>query len=240
MMERIMLLISLVVVGIAWRMRVPMKYSSPRFRFGQHDCTRRMDVEMLSQSHEEIQRSCMEWVTSFVIKHQLCPWAQGSLAHLQFEIFDTALEEKDDLITNLEDLANRLVEAHQRRTVLIAVPQYTKFDEFMKLVEEVEDMLYEIDLDEDIALARFHPEFRVLDDDGRQPIYDSVCASDFRHRSPYPLLHYILHSEMEEIVDEERSLNLFVDNTIKITELSKQLGGEEGLQKNLDRMKNAE
>lgn len=211
-------------------------------------------MESSSLEHERIRRACMTWVSDFVVKHNLCPWAQGALSHLKFSIIDKSSrshqisnEELDHPYAELMALASELVEAQEKphgdsriKTVLIALPDYHKFEDFISMSEKVESLLDSTDLDEHISLAKFHPDFRLRDENG-ELLYSSTVPSDYRSRAPYPLLHYLLNSDIDAADDEYSAhggdlVNLCMANALKMEKMSKQLGGDEGMRRMLAAM----
>ena len=84
--------------------------------------------------------------------------------------------------------------AHEIETTLLIEPLlFTDFEVFLDAVTLAENLLYEIQANGIIQIAPFHPDFQFAD----EPKDD---ISNYTNRSPYPILHLIRESSIDQAV----------------------------------------
>lgn len=197
--------------------------------------------------HDRIRNSCLTWVTDFVVKHHLCPWAKGALSHLEFHIIDTPPINEgssdgdiEDLYAELISLAEALIEAQVHSdsegkvtTMLIALPQYHDFNGFLSVSQDLVDLFERHGISDFVQVATFHPDYCFRD--------ETSTVSAYTNRSPYPMLHYLLVSEVSKAIDNyakdgRDSNDIWQDNINKMHNLADELGGEKGMQRVFEKM----
>mmetsp|Transcript_8072 Transcript_8072/g.15126 ORF Transcript_8072/g.15126 Transcript_8072/m.15126 type:complete len:354 (-) Transcript_8072:79-1140(-) len=200
-----------------------------------------------SSEHDRIRNSCLTWVTDFVVKHHLCPWAKGALSHLEFRIIDTPPindssdnDDIEDFYAELMSLAEGLMEAQEHpdserktTTMLIALPQYHDFMDFLDVSSVLVKLFESSGISDFVQVATFHPDYRFRDEES--------AVSAYTNRSPYPMLHYLLVSEVSKAIenyakDGRNSGDIWQDNIVKMNNLATELGGEKGMQHVLEKM----
>ncbi len=137
------------------------------------------------------------WLERAVIGLNLCPFAKG--VHLKDRIrwvVSAATDEdtlRDDLVRELLWLRDADPEATE--TTLLIHPQvlgdFLDFNDFLGVADDVVEAL---ELDGELQVANFHPDYRFADSEGSDDI------TSFTNRSPFPTLHLLRESSIEAAV----------------------------------------
>lgn len=135
--------------------------------------------------------SCKEWIETFVIKHNICPFAKY--------VFD---ENKIGYISEsaltFEDLAVRflsyLAEMKYDTAFLIYNNQFPDFLEFLDFYYACEAILEDSVYDEQFQIVAFHPDYIFAGEDADDP-------SNLTNRSPYPMIHILRREDVEKAID---------------------------------------
>lgn len=165
-----------------------------------------------------VEASIRQWVERAVIGLGLCPFAAPVVARdaVRYVVSAASTDEElvEDLIRELETLA----EASPARleTTLLIVPNrfaddFLAFNDFLDVVDGV---LAERDLEGEIQVASFHPQFQFADA-GPDDI------DNFTNRAPWPVLHLLRESSVEAATDgdEEAAARIVERNVVTMREL---------------------
>jgi len=149
-------------------------------------------VEPLSD--DEIAGAVRNWVETFVIDMNLCPFARPELAKERVRFTVTGAITEAQLLaalqTELELLANHpLVET----TLLIHARLLQNFPDYNQFLDLAEHLLRQMNLEGVYQIASFHPDYQF---DGT----DAEDAENYTNRSPYPLLHIIREASLERAI----------------------------------------
>ena len=133
-----------------------------------------------------------QWVKQVVIGENFCPFAKpaeqnGSILYVttQSNTLETALMH---LIVECE----RLSESQQYETTLLIFDKGFKiFDDFLDLMSLADDLIVEQGYEGVFQLAHFHPHYCF---DG----CDEQDAENYTNRSPFPILHLLRESSVEQ------------------------------------------
>ncbi|MEQ1837128.1 MAG: DUF1415 domain-containing protein [Candidatus Nitrotoga sp.] len=137
------------------------------------------------------------WLERAVIGLNLCPFAKS--VHIKKQIryvVSTAATHEDllrDLMIELETLAE--ISPEKIDTTLIIHPYVlTDFLEYNDFLDVVDDALADMELDDAIQVASFHPQYQFAD---TQP----EDIENYTNRSPYPMLQLLRESSMVRAVE---------------------------------------
>jgi uncharacterized protein len=137
------------------------------------------------------------WVTDVVIGLNLCPFAKAVQVKGQVRYVvsaaDTVLALRVELQREL--LALQAADPEQLDTTLLIHPRVlTNFFDYNDFLGDADDLLQELELEGELQLASFHPDYCFAD-----------CASDdpanYTNRSPYPMLHLLREASVTRAVD---------------------------------------
>ena len=138
-----------------------------------------------------------EWVEQFVIGLNLCPFAkkpalEGRIRYVLFEGKDP--KELGELLAKELLFLQATDPAVVETTLLIHPCALRDFADYNDYLEVWDELLVGLDLEGDIQVASFHPEYQFegthLDD-----------PENYTNRSPFPMLHLIREASVERAVD---------------------------------------
>jgi hypothetical protein len=138
----------------------------------------------------------LNWVREVVIGLNLCPFAarvlgEDKLRCVVFEGRDTAvcLQELAIEATTLIDRGDT-----EATTLLILSQGFETFDDYLDLLAIATDLLADLNLDDALQLASFHPEYQF----SHQPLSD---PANYTNRSPFPMLHLLQQDSVSAVLE---------------------------------------
>lgn len=150
----------------------------------------------MPQNTSNIIQETQDWLIKAVIGLNLCPFAKA--VHVKEQI-KYVVSEATSVEGLLEDLAQELeflaeVSRDKTDTTLLIHPNvlndFLDYNDFLELADQ---LLEDLDLDGELQIASFHPQYQFADTD-----VDDV--TNFTNRSPYPTLHLIREDSIDEAV----------------------------------------
>lgn len=150
----------------------------------------------MTTNNDRVIRSVQNWVESFVVDLNLCPFAKRVLAdnRVRFAVTGAATEEK--LLTALQvelELLNR--DPSIETTLLIHPGVLQDFYDYNQFLDSADQLLLQLKLEGIYQVASFHPDYQF---GGTDP--DDV--ENYTNRSPYPVLHLIREASLERALAE--------------------------------------
>lgn len=136
--------------------------------------------------------SCRRWVEEVVVGLNFCPFAKPVIesAGLQYRVVNETSFEA--CLLALSDELQRLEADSSIETSLLIYPQgFESFDDYLELLAVADALIEDLSYDGVFQLASFHPDYCF---EG-QPVED---AANYTNRSPYPMLHLLRESSLEE------------------------------------------
>lgn len=129
-----------------------------------------------------------EWVEDFVVRLNLCPFAGAPLRTGTLSFATCQHDTAEQIFYWSGTQVQRFLEAEpsRERTTLLVLPQGpSDFEDFLDLVEDLEELLVQAGASELVQLAHFHPHY--VFGDGQGPD-DPANATN---RSPYPTVQLL-------------------------------------------------
>ena len=151
-----------------------------------------------------------EWVEQFVIGLNLCPFAkkpalEGRIRYVLFEGKDP--KELGELLAKELLFLQATDPAVVETTLLIHPCALRDFADYNDYLEVWDELLVGLDLEGDIQVASFHPEYQFegthLDD-----------PENYTNRSPFPMLHLIREASVERAVDLNPNIDSIPERNI--------------------------
>jgi hypothetical protein len=136
------------------------------------------------------------WVDRAVIGLNLCPFAKAVQVKNQIRYVCSEAGDTDALVAELCSELERIAEADPAlhdTTLLIHPRVLADFMDFNDFLDVADAALRALDLDGEIQIASFHPDFQFAD---TEP--DDVTNAT--NRSPYPTLHLIREASLDRAV----------------------------------------
>lgn len=145
-------------------------------------------------SDELVTAQTMKWVNEFIIKHNVCPFAQREVEKQSVRVVVLRSKKIDVALEELISEVQWLDQNPQTETTLLVFPTLFKdFYRYLDFVDLAENLMYEQGCEGVYQLATFHPDYCFS---GTDP--DDV--SNFTNRSPYPMLHLLREESLEKAI----------------------------------------
>jgi hypothetical protein len=150
----------------------------------------------MNQSHAAMIERTAQWLDRAVVGLNLCPFAKAVQARQQvrYVVSDATSEEEllVDLLHELETLYDADPETIET-TLLIHPYVLTDFLDYNQFLEVADAAVSELQLDGEIQVASFHPDYQFAGS-GPQDI------ENFSNRAPYPTLHLLRETSVARAV----------------------------------------
>lgn len=137
------------------------------------------------------------WVERAVIGLNLCPFARAPFAKGRVRIVETAASDTPALLARLEEELQRLAAgdpAAVETTLLVHPHVLSDFADYNDFLDEADTTVAALGLEGVIQVASFHPDYCFA---GSTP--DDIANAT--NRSPYPMLHLLRESSIDEAVE---------------------------------------
>ena len=137
-----------------------------------------------------------DWLDRVVIGLGLCPFAKAVQARKQVRYRVTEAATASQLLTVLEEELRLLAATDPLlidTTLLIHPSALADFLDYNDFLSDVDDKLIELELDGELQVASFHPDYCFAD-------AAPADAANFTNRSPYPMLHLLRESSVSRAV----------------------------------------
>ncbi|MCL9684676.1 DUF1415 domain-containing protein [Legionella maioricensis] len=148
----------------------------------------------MPQSDSLIAQQTLDWVRSFIVKYNLCPFAKGPVnkGKLRIAVSNTSKKAQalEDLMTEVQFLDNN---PEIETTLLVFTNSFKIFFTYLDFVDIAERLLQEQDYEGIYQLATFHPDYYFADTDPED-------VSNYTNRSPYPMLHLLREDNLEKAI----------------------------------------
>ena len=145
--------------------------------------------------YDKIIQSTQQWVKSFVVELNLCPFAKRELINnrVRFSVTEAITEEQllETLQIELELLNNNtLIET----TLLIHPRVLQDFYDYNQFLNFADSLLLEMELVGVYQIASFHPDYQFSDTNPED-------VGNYTNRSPFPMLHILREESLEKAID---------------------------------------
>ena len=146
------------------------------------------------QTEAEIAASVAHWLEQIVVAFNLCPFAGKAMLDRRVRLLPTSAETPERLLQDLESELTFLGDDEVWETSLLIHPQVlVDFYDYNQFLDQVDALLRQMDLEGVFQVASFHPHYQFA---GTQP----DDAENYSSRSPYPLLHILRESSIDQAV----------------------------------------
>lgn len=153
------------------------------------------DQQFIQVSAEQATAQTLTWVEKLVVGENLCPFAAPVMAKLAMDVY--LGEEQRQALTQLKDMLLNMQQQDEQQlpTALFVLPNMlADFSQYMQWLFDAEDLLADLDLEGEIQLASFHPQYCFADE-------PSDDLSHFTNRSPYPMVHLIREAHISKALE---------------------------------------
>ncbi|MCC1495332.1 DUF1415 domain-containing protein [Alcanivorax sp. 1008] len=140
--------------------------------------------------------SVRQWVKTFVMEMNLCPFAKYEVLNDRARFASTGAMTEEQLLMSLKDELE-LLNNHPsvETTLLIHSKVLGDFFDYNQFLSSADKLLLEMGLEGTYQVASFHPDYQFGST-------NSDDAENYTNRSPYPLLHIIREASLGRAIAE--------------------------------------
>ena len=153
-------------------------------------------ADAVSEFEATVVRDMQHWLQKAVIGLNLCPFAKAVVVRQQVHFVVSRAQHADALELELQRELQALCAADPqvRDTTLLMAPDcLASFLDFNDFLERADHCLQSLDLDGEIQIASFHPQFQFAGT-GKGDI------GNYTNRAPYPTLHLLREASVDRAV----------------------------------------
>jgi hypothetical protein len=180
---------------------------------------------MTAKSDELCIKKTVQWIKSFVIELNLCPFAKREMdkdaVKIQVSSAETIEEGLSDLLTEMEILNSN----HSIETTFLLFPEFlTDFFNYLDFVDKAESLILAEDYEGIYQLASFHPDYCFAD-------ASTEDVENYTNRSPFPMLHILREARVEQAIAYYGDTNKIIENNkrclqnLELDEVKRRLRG---------------
>lgn len=146
------------------------------------------------ENDEEIIHAVRQWVETFVVGMNLCPFAKRELVKNRVRFVTTAATTAEQLLQVLQTELELLNEDPSVETTLLIHPAVLQdFYDFNDFLGCADSLLVDMELEGIYQVASFHPDYQF---GGTRP----GDAENYTNRAPYPVLHLLREESLERVI----------------------------------------
>ncbi len=163
-----------------------------------------------NSTSQPIIASVEQWVNSFVVGMNLCPFAKRELVKNKVRFTETPATSQEELLEALKTELERLNKVPSIETTLLIHPHVLlDFYEYNQFLDQADNLLKHLELEGIYQIASFHPNYQF---GGTQP----DDAENYTNRSPYPLMHLIREESLERAIENYPDVDDIPERNIEL------------------------
>ena len=136
----------------------------------------------------------LNWVKSFVIEYNLCPFAKKAVNTGGLRIAVSSHQKSHHALDACLDEIRLLDDSPRIETTLLVFNcGFKDFFTYLDLVELAEQLIHKLDYEGVYQIASFHPNYYFAD-----TTPDDV--TNYTNRSPYPMIHFLREDNLEKAI----------------------------------------
>jgi hypothetical protein len=148
----------------------------------------------MSQSKSLVAKQTLNWIRSFIIEYNLCPFAKGPVNKETLRISVSESRKKTQVLEDLMMEIHLLDENPEiETTLLVFTDTFNDFLTYLDFVDLAEQFILEQGYEGIYQLATFHPDYYFADTDPED-------VSNYSNRSPYPMVHLLREDLLEKAI----------------------------------------
>ncbi len=143
-----------------------------------------------------------------VIAYGLCPFAQTPFENNHISYVVEPTEDLETALFSSYKVAKHLLGQNKDETSLLLFTKgFSKFKQFLDLVDLASDLLDEQNYSENLLLAHFHPLYLFADSTDED-------AANYTNRSVYPMLHFLKQTSVSKAARSNVDLSTIPSNNV--------------------------
>lgn len=165
-------------------------------------------------TEQHIINATQNWLTSFVIAYNICPFAHREQQRGSIRYQATTNPSPETALETLIQACEYLdTHPETATTLLIFANAFADFDDYLDLVAIAEQLLIDQGYEGIYQLASFHPDYCFAEEDDTP----DQEPSNYTNRSPYPMLHIIREADLEQAVAHYPDPEMIPERNIQLT-----------------------
>lgn len=157
--------------------------------------------------HKDIQ-CCKDWIKSFVIGRNICPFAEQPFHADQINYIWSDQDQFIPLVNLIKESSDALLAQAHYETAFLILPQLDlPFEGLYDFVTDIQENAFGT-ASVDIELVVFHPDFYYGGSDPEDP-------TNATNRSPLPMIHLLRQSSLEKIRNSNIDINQILETNKK-------------------------
>ena len=162
------------------------------------------------ENDEEIILAVRQWVETFVVGMNLCPFAKRELVKNRVRFVTTAATTAEQLLQVLQTELELLNADPSVETTLLIHPAVLQdFYDFNDFLGFADSLLVDMELEGIYQVASFHPDYQF---GGTRP----GDAENYTNRAPYPVLHLLREESLERVIADYPDVDDIPERNIEL------------------------
>ncbi|KTD31223.1 hypothetical protein Lmor_2720 [Legionella moravica] len=162
----------------------------------------------MQNNHDLIAEQTLNWVRTFIIEHNICPFAKRTVNKKGLRIHVSPAIKKAQALEELISEIRLLDEKPDIETTLIVYPEsFKNFFNYLDFIDLAEQLIILQDYEGIYQVASFHPDYFFADTDP-----DDV--TNYTNRSPYPMVHLLREDLLEKAISAYGDTSLIPEQNI--------------------------
>ncbi|NMH58982.1 DUF1415 domain-containing protein [Alteromonas ponticola] len=138
--------------------------------------------------------SIKQWLDEIVIGQNFCPFARYVRDNQQIRFVENTQDTLDEALLSLhQEILTLESDEDVATTLIIFSSGFTDFDDYLDLLTVANELLDEWGYAGEYQLASFHPDY-LFEGEAES------AASHYTNRAPYPVLHILRESDVENVL----------------------------------------
>lgn len=138
--------------------------------------------------------SVKHWINAVIIGLNFCPFAKKDMERQTVHYFVSQTVQISPSLNELLEQLTYLEQQPEIQTALLIFQHgFGEFDEYLELVEYANGLIQQGGYSGIYQLATFHPNYCFADESADDP-------ANYTNRSPYPILHILRESSVEQVL----------------------------------------
>ena len=162
------------------------------------------------ENDEEIIHAVRQWVETFVVGMNLCPFAKRELVKNRVRFVTTAATTAEQLLQVLQTELELLNADPSVETTLLIHPAVLQdFYDFNDFLGCADILLLDMELEGIYQVASFHPDYQFGGT-------GSGDAENYTNRAPYPVLHLLREESLERVIADYPDVDDIPERNIEL------------------------
>ncbi len=149
---------------------------------------------MTNTTNETIEQETLHWVTNFIVKHNICPFAKHVLNNQSLKIQVNPTADECLALESIMSTLKLMDKSPAIETLLLVFPQlFNDFFDYLGFVDWAEAHMHRAGYEGIYQIATFHPQYCFEGE-------PADAMSNYTNRSPYPMVHILREESLDKAI----------------------------------------